>query len=59
MRVLIDALVAPGPVAVQGVAQVWVLLGDGCGPLYSRGSSDSVRRKIQEAILALDPLTDA
>ena len=55
---LIDGLVATGPVAAQGVAQVWVLLGDGCGPLYSRASGDSVRRRVQEAIAALDPLTD-
>ncbi len=58
MRALIDGLVATGPVAAQGVAQVWVLLGDGCGPLYSRASGDSVRRRVQEAIAALDPLTD-
>ena len=58
IRALIECLVASGPVAAHGVAQVWILLGDGCGPLYSRASSDSVRRRVQEAILALDPLTD-
>jgi hypothetical protein len=58
MRILSDGLVASGPVAAQGVAQVLVLLGDGCGPLYSRASGDSVGRRVQEAIVALDPLTD-
>jgi hypothetical protein len=58
MQALIDGLVASGPVAAQGVAQVRVLLGDGCGPLYSRASGDSVRRGVQEAIVALDPLID-
>jgi hypothetical protein len=58
IRTLSDGLVASGPVAAQGVAQVLVLLGDGCGPLYSRASGDSVRQRVQEAIVALDPLTD-
>ena len=58
MRALIDGLVASGPVAAQGVARVLVLLSDGCGPLYSRASGDSVRRRVQEATVALDPLTD-
>lgn len=32
---LADALATPGPVAVPGVAQAWILLTDGAGPLYS------------------------
>ena len=58
MRALIDGLVASGPVAAQGVARVRLLLGDGCGPLYNRASGDSVRQRVKEAILALDPLSD-
>jgi hypothetical protein len=50
---LIDRLQLPGPVPVRGVAQVSVLLGDGSGPLYHRGSRDDLRARLTEAASAL------
>jgi hypothetical protein len=50
---LIDRLQLPGPVPVRGVAQVSVLLGDGNGPLYHRGSEDDLRARLTEAAGAL------
>jgi len=35
---LADTLDDPGPVAAQGVAQAWLLLTDGTGPLYNARS---------------------
>jgi len=40
---LADSLARPGPVAAHGVAQAWLLLTDGTGPLYNPSSSDSLR----------------
>jgi len=37
---LADALATPGPVAVRGVAQAWILLTDGTGPLYTNSGSN-------------------
>jgi hypothetical protein len=50
---LIRCLLAPGPVPVEGVAQVSVLLGDGCGPLYHRGSPDDLRARLRQAAATL------
>lgn len=50
---LIDRLQFRGPVPVRGVAQVSVLLGDGSGPLYHRGSQDDLRARLTEAAGAL------
>ena len=36
---LADTLDDPGPVAAQGVAQAWLLLTDGTGPLYNSRST--------------------
>jgi hypothetical protein len=36
---LADALASPGPAAARGVAQAWILLTDGTGPLYNAGST--------------------
>ena len=53
---LADRLLAPAPVSARGVAHVRVLLSDGAGPLYHRGSPVDLVRTVQAAINALDPL---
>jgi hypothetical protein len=50
---VIDRLQLPGPLPVRGVAQVSVLLGDGSGPLYHRGSRDDLRARLTAAAGAL------
>jgi hypothetical protein len=40
---LVDALESPGPVAARGVAQAWILLTDGTGPLYNANSTANLR----------------
>jgi hypothetical protein len=40
---LADALAHPGPVAARGVAQAWILLTDGTGPLYNPNSTTNLR----------------
>jgi hypothetical protein len=40
---LADALATPGPVSARGVAQAFILLTDGTGPLYSERSTASLR----------------
>jgi hypothetical protein len=50
---LIRCLLAPGPVPVEGVAQVSVLFGDGSGPLYYRGSRDDLGARLRQAAAAL------
>jgi hypothetical protein len=49
-------LAAPGPVGVRGVAQVRLLLTDGCGPLYFRGATDELRARVAQALSGLDVL---
>jgi hypothetical protein len=56
LQVLIEHLRTPGPVAAQGVAQARVLLSDGSGPLYHRGSRDDLRTRVHQAVDALNPL---
>lgn len=46
---LADALASPGPVATRGVAQAWVLLTDGTGPLYNANSRASLRLRAASA----------
>jgi len=53
-----ERLLTPGPVSAQGMAQVNVLLTDGTGPLYQHGGCEVLRRRVLEAINALDPLHD-
>jgi hypothetical protein len=50
---LIGRLLAPGPVAVRGVAKATVLLADGSGPLYRRASADDLRARVRDAADAL------
>jgi hypothetical protein len=39
---------------VRGVAQVQLLLSDGCGPLYYRGATDELRARVASALRRLD-----
>jgi hypothetical protein len=48
-------LVAPGPVSAGGVAQVRLLLSDGCGPLYFHGANDTLRTLVSAALDGLEP----
>ena len=52
---LIRSLLAAGPAAARGVALASVLISDGSGALYHRGSADDVQARIREAVNALDP----
>lgn len=46
---LANTLAAPGPVAAQGVAQAWILLTDGTGPLYNVDSTANLRTRVTSA----------
>ena len=46
---LADALAIPGPVAAQGVAQAWILLTDGTGPLYNPNCTANLRARAASA----------
>jgi hypothetical protein len=46
---LAESLVAPGPVAVRGVAMVNQLIADGAGPLYRHGGDDELHAVIRRA----------
>jgi hypothetical protein len=43
-------LLAPEPVSARGVAQVRLLLSDGCGPLFARGASADLRSAVARAL---------
>jgi hypothetical protein len=47
-------LSAPAPLGVQGVAQVGLLLSDGCGPLYSARAGEDLRSALRRARAALE-----
>jgi hypothetical protein len=53
---LAERLAAPDPVDVRGVAQVQLLLSDGCGPLYFRGATEELRASIARALSRLEVL---
>ena len=46
---LAETLARPGPVAARGVAQAWILLTDGTGPLYNPGSTGDLRARAATA----------
>ena len=46
---LADALASPEPVAARGVAQAWILLTDGTGPLYNANSTANLRARAASA----------
>jgi hypothetical protein len=50
---LVNMLVAPGPVAPAGVAQVQLLLTDGTGPLYNPNAAEDLGSAAARAIQAL------
>jgi hypothetical protein len=52
---LADTLDDPGPVAAHGVAQAWLLITDGTGPLYHPGTSDSLSLRAAQAARQLRP----
>lgn len=52
---LAERLTSGEPVEARGVAQVSLLLGDSCGPLYDRPSADDLEPAIQAALAALEP----
>jgi len=52
-----ERLRSGGPVSARGVAKLELLLADGCGPLYQRGSQEDLRARLREVIEALDPFT--
>jgi hypothetical protein len=52
---LADTLDDPGPVAAHGVAQAWLLITDGTGPLYHPDSSRSLSARAAQAARQLRP----
>ena len=52
---LADTLAEPGPVAATGVAQAWILLTDGTGPLYNPYSRTSLCTGAARAVRDLRP----
>jgi hypothetical protein len=52
---LADTLDDPGPVAARGVAQAWLLLTDGTGPLYSPESRTKLVADAAQALRELRP----
>jgi hypothetical protein len=46
---LADTLDDPGPVAAHGVAQAWILLTDGTGPLYNPTSCAALAARVAQA----------
>jgi hypothetical protein len=56
LEALSDRLLLGGPVCVQGVAMVRVLLADGAGPLYRMRTARDLRAELSTAMAAMDPL---
>ena len=52
---LATRLLAPGPLAARGLAQVRLLLTDGASPLYSRAAAEELRAATTRALEALHP----
>jgi hypothetical protein len=52
---LADTLEEPGPVAAGGVAQAWILLTDGTGPLYNAESCTTLVAGATRALRELRP----
>ncbi len=55
LNALADTLAEPGPVAARGVAQAWLLLTDGTGPLYNACSRISLGSRAARAASDLRP----
>jgi hypothetical protein len=54
LETMVALLRGPGAVAAAGVARVLLLLGDGLGPLYTRGASPALAAAVREAIAGLE-----
>jgi hypothetical protein len=52
---LADTLADPGPVSAHGVAQAWLLITDGTGPLYHPGTGESLSVRAAQAARQLRP----
>jgi hypothetical protein len=52
---LADTLDEPGPVSAAGVAQAWMLLTDGTGPLYNAESRVTLVAGAARAVRELRP----
>lgn len=52
---LADTLADPGPVAAHGVAQAWLLLTDGTGPLYHTRRGEPLSDRAAQAAQHLRP----
>jgi hypothetical protein len=52
---LADRLLVPGPVGVQGVAKIRVLLADGTGPLYRDSPARDLHAELGDALVAVNP----
>ena len=48
-------LLAPGPLAARGIAQVRLLLTDGRSPLYFGGTTEDLRTAVSRALADLQP----
>lgn len=57
LKNLADTLDDPGPVAAGGVAQAWLLLTDGTGPLYNPRSGEQLPIRVARAARQLRPWT--
>ncbi len=55
LALLADTLADPGPVAAHGVAQAWLLVTDGTGPLYNPHSRVSLWARAAQAASQLRP----
>jgi hypothetical protein len=55
LSVLADTLADPGPVTAAGVAQAWLLLTDGTGPLYNECSRTNLGSRAARAARDLRP----
>jgi hypothetical protein len=53
LRLLASRLHCARPLTVHGIAKVRVLLADGSGPLYHRGSAENLGTAIRKATAAL------
>ena len=54
LEAIADRLNRDGPVSVQGVARIRLLLADGTGPLFRAARPEQLRRELQSALAALD-----
>jgi hypothetical protein len=52
---LADTLASPSPVAAPGVAQAWILLTDGTGPVHNANSTANLRARAASATNDLRP----